>query len=65
MLRGVRENDKLKIISFYAKKARGSMMRFIIDTNAQTLNDIKKFSTDGYAFSEKHTEKENMPVFTR
>lgn len=59
------KNDKLKVISFYAKKARGSMVRYIIDTNAETLADIKSFTTDGYAFSKEYTEKENMPVFIR
>ena len=59
------KNGKLKIISFYAKKARGSMSRYIIDTNAKTLNDLKGFDYDGYKFSEEHTQKENEPVFIR
>lgn len=59
------KNGKLKIISFYAKKARGSMSRYIIDTNAKTLNDLKAFDYDGYKFSEEHTQKENEPVFIR
>ncbi|WP_121666413.1 peroxide stress protein YaaA [Mesonia aquimarina] len=59
------KNGKLKIISFYAKKARGSMARYIIDTDAQSLNDLKGFDYDGYQFSEKYTEKENEPVFIR
>ncbi len=59
------KNGKLKIISFYAKKARGSMARYIIDTNAKTLDDLKGFDYDGYSYSEKYTEKENEPVFVR
>ncbi|MDR6301509.1 peroxide stress protein YaaA [Mesonia maritima] len=59
------KNGKLKIISFYAKKARGSMARYIVDTNAQTLNDLKGFNYDDYQFSEKYTENENEPVFIR
>ena len=59
------KNDKLKIISFFAKKARGAMVRYIVDTNAQNLEDIKGFNTDGYQFSEQHTLKENQPVFVR
>ncbi|MGJ8667631.1 MAG: peroxide stress protein YaaA [Patiriisocius sp.] len=59
------KNGKLKIISFYAKKARGSMARYVIDTNAQTLEDIKGFDYDEYRFSEEHTENENEPVFIR
>ncbi|CAN0601351.1 unnamed protein product [Ectocarpus sp. 12 AP-2014] len=59
------KNDKLKIISFFAKKARGSMVRYIIDTNAKTLEDIKGFNLDDYQFSKEHTLKENQPVFIR
>lgn len=59
------KNGKLKIISFFAKKARGSMARYCIDTNATTLNDIMGFNYDGYRYSEKYTERENEPVFVR
>lgn len=59
------KNDKLKIISFYAKKARGMMVRYIVDNNADTLDKLKGFNLDGYAYSERHTEKENEPVFIR
>ncbi len=59
------KNDKLKIISFFAKKARGSMVRYIIDSGAQTLDDIKNFDYDGYLYSEEHTVKKDQPVFIR
>jgi len=59
------KNGKLKIISFYAKKARGYMSRYIIDTNAQTLEDIKAFNYDDYKYSEEYTENEYEPVFIR
>jgi hypothetical protein len=59
------KNDKLKIISFFAKKARGSMVRYIIDNQVETLEDIKNFNLDGYLFSKEHTLKENEPVFIR
>ncbi|WP_446050460.1 peroxide stress protein YaaA [Zobellia laminariae] len=59
------KNDKLKIISFYAKKARGSMVRYIIDKDVNTLDDLKGFNYDEYEFSEAHTVKENEPVFIR
>jgi cytoplasmic iron level regulating protein YaaA (DUF328/UPF0246 family) len=59
------KNDKLKIISFFAKKARGSMVRYIIDSDAKTLDDIKGFNSDEYIFSQEHTLKENQPVFIR
>ncbi|MCL4156052.1 UNVERIFIED_CONTAM: hypothetical protein GTU68_061648 [Idotea baltica] len=59
------KNDKLKIISFFAKKARGSMVRYIVDTKAKTLEDIKGFNLDDYEYSKQHTLKENEPVFIR
>ena len=59
------KNDKLKVISFFAKKARGSMVRYILDANAQTLDDIKGFDYDDYQYSQEHTVKENEPVFIR
>jgi hypothetical protein len=59
------KNDKFKIISFFAKKARGSMVRYILDSNANTLEDIKCFNLDDYEFSKEHTLKENEPVFIR
>jgi len=59
------KNGKLKIISFFAKKARGSMTRYVIDKNIETLQGVKAFDLDGYAFSEQYTEKENEPVFVR
>ncbi|MFC7358607.1 peroxide stress protein YaaA [Jejudonia soesokkakensis] len=59
------KNGKLKIISFFAKKARGSMARYVIDHNTKTLRGLKGFDYDGYAYSEAHTEHENEPVFIR
>ncbi len=58
------KNGKLKIISFFAKEARGLMARYIIDTNAKTLDDLKKFNYDNYQFDGKLSE-ENHLVFTR
>ena len=59
------KNDKLKVLSFFAKKARGSMVRYLIDTGAQTLEGIRNFAEDGYEFSREHTLKEDQPVFVR
>lgn len=59
------KNGKLKIISFYAKKARGSMVRYIIDTGAKTMDDLKAFDYDGYRYSEEESSKKNELVFTR
>ena len=59
------KNGKLKIISFYAKKARGAMARFIVETNAENAEDIKAFDKDGYRYSCEESEKEGLLVFTR
>ncbi|PIE99866.1 MAG: hypothetical protein CR994_09010 [Maribacter sp.] len=59
------KNDKLKIVSFFAKKARGSMVRYILDNDVGTLDDIRTFNGDGYMFSKEHTLKESEPVFVR
>ncbi|WP_378177407.1 peroxide stress protein YaaA [Aquimarina sp. SS2-1] len=59
------KGDKLKMISFFAKKARGMMVRYIIDTGAETVEDLKGFNYDGYSFSQEHTTKPNELVFVR
>lgn len=58
------KDGKLKMISFFAKKARGLMVRYIIDTNAETIDDIKQFNYEGYAF-DANLSKGNTLVFTR
>lgn len=60
------KNGKLKMISFFAKKARGLMVRYILDTNAQTIEDLKGFNYDGYGFSLEHSNLDkNELVFIR
>ena len=58
------KDGKLKIISFFAKKARGLMVRYIIDTNAETIEDLKGFNYEGYQF-DANLSKGNQLVFTR
>lgn len=59
------KNDKLKVISFFAKKARGSMVRYILDNNVNSMEKLKGFDYDGYLFSAEHTLKADQPVFVR
>jgi len=59
------KNDQLKVIGFFAKRARGSMVRYILDTDARTLEDIKGFDRDGYAYSAEHSKKPGEMVFVR
>lgn len=58
------KDGKLKMISFFAKKARGMMVRYIIDVNAETIDDLKGFNYEGYAF-DANLSKGNTLVFTR
>ena len=58
------KDGKLKMISFFAKKARGLMVRYIVDTNAQTLEDLKGFNYEGYQF-DANLSTQNKLVFTR
>jgi uncharacterized protein len=58
------KDGKLKMISFFAKKARGMMVRYIIDTGAETLDDLKGFHYEGYGF-DANLSKGNTLVFTR
>jgi cytoplasmic iron level regulating protein YaaA (DUF328/UPF0246 family) len=58
------KDGKLRIVSFFAKKARGMMVRYIMDKNIKTLNGIKGFDYDGYSFDAK-LSKGNKLVFTR
>ena len=59
------KNGTFKIISFFAKKARGLMARYLLEVNAKTIDDILAFSDEGYAFSEAETKDAMHPVFVR
>ncbi len=58
------KNGEYKNIAIFAKLARGLMSRYIIDTNAETLNDIKGFNYERYGFSEVLSSPNEL-VFTR
>ena len=58
------KNGQFKIISFYAKKARGLMAKYLIENRAKTSEDLQKFNLDGYKFSKKDST-EDSPVFLR
>ena len=52
------------MISFYAKKARGMMARYIIDNRIDSSEEILSFNLDGYSFDPSLSSK-MKPVFTR
>ena len=58
------KNGKYKVISFYAKKARGLMARYIIENKPQTIEDLKSFNVDGYYFDAESSLKGEL-VFKR
>ncbi len=57
-------NGEYKIISFFAKKARGLMTRFILENNITEISELQAFDYDGYVFNPRLSKKNN-PVFTR
>ena len=59
-----RKNGKEKIISFYAKNARGAMARFIIQNRLQSEEDLKKFDLDGYNYNAEKSSEGKL-VFIR
>ena len=58
------KNGKYKIISFYAKKARGLMARWIIQNKVTDFENLKDFDVDGYKYS-KAESTSTTPVFLR
>lgn len=58
------KDGESRIISFFAKKARGTMARFAIDERIETASDLKAFDRDGYRF-QKSASTETDWIFTR
>jgi len=58
------KNGQYKIISFYAKKARGLMTRYAIKNRIKNPEDLKQFDLEGYAFNASMSEGDKW-VFTR
>ena len=58
------KNGKFKIISFYAKRARGLMANYIITNQIMNPLELQKFCAEGYAFSPEQSDP-LKPVFLR
>ena len=56
--------EKRKIVSFFAKKARGTMTRFAIDERIDNPEDLKRFDRDGYRL-DKTASTDTDWIFTR
>lgn len=58
------KSGKYKVISFYAKKARGMMVRFMLDTQPTDIEQLKAFNYGGYWFDEESSTATEL-VFKR
>ena len=58
------KNGTYKIITIYAKRARGLMSRFIIENNIILSSELKEFNEEGYSYNEYLSSDEEL-VFTR
>lgn len=58
------KNGKFKVISFYAKKARGMMVRFMLQTQPTAVEQLKAFDYGGYWFDESASTEYKL-VFKR
>ncbi len=58
------KNGQYKTIMTFAKKARGLMVRYIIDNNVKTIEELKGFDVENYRFSEEMSSGNDL-VFTR
>ena len=58
------KNGQYKIISFFAKKARGLMSNFVLENKIKNQNDLKAFDSGGYIYNEDFSTEKSL-VFTR
>jgi cytoplasmic iron level regulating protein YaaA (DUF328/UPF0246 family) len=58
------KNGQYKIISFFAKKARGLMARYVIEQQIDQVEGLKQFNSAGYQFSSTESKADTL-VFTR
>lgn len=58
------KNGAFKMITVYAKKARGMMARYILEYQINCEEDLRGFDSEGYCFN-SNLSKPGSPVFTR
>ena len=58
------KGGRYKIISFYAKRARGLMSRYVIQNRIDDIEGLKGFAAEGYAFAAEASEPDRL-VFRR
>jgi cytoplasmic iron level regulating protein YaaA (DUF328/UPF0246 family) len=58
------KNGKLKVISFYAKRARGAMASWLVMNRLDKVHDLEQFNEFGYRYRPELSETD-VPVFSR
>ena len=58
------KGDKLMMVGFFAKKARGMMARYMVKNRAQTVDALKDFNEEGYIFQPDLSDAKTF-TFTR
>jgi len=53
-------NGKYKIVSFFAKKARGLMARYMVENQIEKVDDLKGFDLDGYSFDAEDSSESKL-----
>ncbi len=58
------KNGTAKVVGLFAKRARGSMARYIIQNKIETPEELKNFAEDGYIYDADQSDEQNY-VFLR
>ena len=58
------KNGTYQMVSFFAKKARGMMTRFILQNGITSENELHAFDSEGYCYN-NNLSRQGRPVFTR
>jgi len=58
------KNGEFKFVSFFAKKARGLMARYIVKNQIDDVESLKGFDYENYRFAEEHSTKDEL-LFVR
>lgn len=58
------KNGEPRVVSFYAKRARGLMAAWLVKGRVRSASKLQEFTEDGYEFDEQRSTKD-VPVFVR
>jgi len=57
-------NGNFRFMSFYGKRARGLLARYIVQNRVETFKGLKSFNLEGYEYSAERSNRDNL-VFVR